>query len=281
MVRNVIIVLFSSMIVSWCVYVYKNRKSLDDGTVRIGRKVFIVWLIMIGLPNIPVLIMPVTPTVHGRITNQPGSSCNIKAYWVVSQIGLAGGNTETYEQFSTKTDTDGNFTIPKRMKALSVLGLLPAFQIASGFGGTYILAYTPGYPHSSDWGAGPYSIMPIKLEMQIYPPGNEYLRSKMLDGLDLAFMSWNEPRGELTDEDKAYLLENSQYIFRHFDEIYNLAKPNDIETGFIRVGSNLIEYGDYKTAYEVYSRMKQQFPDDTTFADRELEQLSRRMQIKK
>jgi hypothetical protein len=273
MERNLIIIGLSLIIVSWCIYVHKNRKSLSGKVVRIGRMVFIMWTLMIGLPNVPVIIMPFTPTVYGHISGQPGSSCNIKAFWVVSQISLFGGHRETYAQFSTKTDAEGNFVIPRKMKALAVLGFLPRLEFASGFGGTYILAYTPGYPHSSDWGAGPYSIMPIKLTIQMYFPGDEHLRSEMLDGLELELTSWNLPRGTLTTEDKAYLLEHCRYVFEHFDEIYRFAKSNEVETALIRLGSNLSGLGDYKTAIQVSQKRKIIFPNDTRFADNEINRL--------
>jgi len=263
------------VIISWCVYVYKNRDSQGSSTKSTASIIMVFWTVLIGLPNIPVLLMPFSPPIHGHVTNQPSSGCNIKAYWVIEEIGLAGGHTETYKQFSTKTDAQGNFVIPRRIKALTVLGFLPALQLASYYGGINILAYAYGHPYTFERLEGSkqlLSLTPLKLSMNLMPPASEYLRSKMFD-LGLKFDTWNSPRGVLTDEDKEYLLKDKVFIFSNFKEIFTGADPKEIYSALIRLGSGLGDYGDYKTAIDVFQKLKNEFPEATKFADREIEQL--------
>lgn len=278
--RNIIIILVSAIILPWCIYVHKARKSLSGGTIAAGYAIMALWVIMVGLPNIPVLIAPFSPPIHGRVvdvTNQPVANCNIKAYWEIETIGLAGGHWESYQQFITKTNTHGDFHIPRRLKALSLYGLLPALEIASHYNGIKILAYAHGYSYSFDkidrekqrgaW-------QPLDMSIRMYKPSDTYLRDKILS-LKSEFKSWNVPRGEITDEDKEFLLEDYRYNYGLFITTIKGEKSKENKSALIVYASSLSRFGDNRSAIGILLKLKNDYPDSSKFADQEIEELKR------
>ena len=279
--RNIIIALLSSIIIPWGIYVIKARKSLEAGVVMTGYAMLASWVVMIGLPNIPFLLSPLTPPIHGSViegrTNQPVADCNIKAYWEIETISIAGGHWESYQQFETKTNAQGEFIIPRRLKTLTVLGFLPALEVVSHHNGIRVLAYAHGYSYDEKkierqklgitWKA---SDMLIK----VYPPSDTYLR-EVISSLESKFESWNIPNRILTDEDVKFLREDYRVNFGLFTSMTKNEKSKENKSTLIDFASSLQRSGDYKTAIKALEKIKNDYPESAQFAAQEIETLRR------
>jgi hypothetical protein len=279
--RNIIIILISSIVVPWCIYVIKGRKFLGAGVVMTSYAISALWVLMIVLPNVPFLLSPFTPPIHGQVidaeSNQPLANCNIKAYWEIETISIAGGHWETYQQFITKTNAQGEFHIPRRIKVLTIWGFLPALEVTSHYNGTKVLAYAHGFSYSFDkidrqtirksW-------QPVEMMIRMYKPSEMYLLDKVYS-LKSEFKSWNVPSGIITDEDQEFLLEDYRYNYRLFTSLIKDEKSKKNESTLIDYASSLKKLGDHKTAIEVYQKLKNDYPESAQFADQEIEILKR------
>lgn len=282
--RNVIIILISLIILPWCIYVHRSRKSLGGGTIAAGYIVFALWAFMVGLPNIPVLIAPFSPPIHGKVfdaeTNKPLVNCNIKAFWGIEELGIAGGHWESYQQYVTKTNAQGEFQIPRRMKILSLNGFLPALQMASHYDGTKVLAYAHGYSYSLEkinvekqrgaW-------KQIDLSISMFSPSQAYLR-EIISTLESQLESWNVPRKILTDEDKKFLAEDYRYNFGLFTTLVKDKKSKENQATLIHYASSLSRLGDNKTAIEAYESLQDDDPDAARYIKLRIEELKRDLQ---
>lgn len=279
--RNILIILSSSIIIPWCIYVIKGRKSLGGGTVTIAYTVMALWGLMVALPNIPFLLSPFSPPIHGQViearTDRPIVNCNIKAYWEIETISIAGGHWESYQQFETKTNAQGEFLIPRRLKVLSVFGFLPALEIVSHHNGTRVLAYSHGYSYSEvkiERQKQGISWKPLKLVIKMNKPSETYLR-EVINSLESKFESWNIPSRTLSDDDKKFLLEDYRYNYGLFAAMIKDEKSKDNKLTLIDFSSSLKRLGDNKTAREVYQKLKNDYPESAQFADQEIEILKR------
>lgn len=242
-----------------------------------------LWLFMIGLPNIPFIISPFTPPIHARVvearTNLPIANCNIKAYWELEEIGIAGGHWESYQQFVTKSNAQGEFIIPRRLKVLSVFGFLPALEIVSHHNGIRVLAYAHGYSYTEAkierqnlgnlWQAS-------ELTIKMYAPSEAYLREQIYS-LESKIKSWNIPSGILSDEDKMFLKEDYRHNYVLFNQLVKGEKSKENKSALITHASSLESLGDYETALEAYQKLKNDYPDSAQFADQEIEMLQRNL----
>ena len=91
--------------------------------------VFVLYLSGLSLffllaTNISILFSPFTPKYHGSVidaeTQKPLAGINIKAGWHVSSASVGGSSGEYYKIYKTQTDANGNYTIPRGLKALTV-----------------------------------------------------------------------------------------------------------------------------------------------------------------
>lgn len=281
MTRNLIILLMSSGFVSWCIYILKNRKAFSSTSKRITAVLFIIWLLIIFLPNIPVVLHPLSPLVKGKvvdaITNEPITNCNIKAYWEIESATPQGGHWQTYYQYATKTDSKGEFQLPRHLKVLSNYGLFP---LPSYYGGVRIFAFTHGYKHS---GSGvEHMLTEAEKKAYLYPQiesitikmdksAVSYLMSD-ISSLAYSLKSSNMPH-ELTSEDKKYLHDDYLYYYERVPSIFNSLGRKEMESVLISFASAFKEYGNSSKAIEVYEQIKSVFPESGSFADQEIKQL--------
>jgi len=277
MIRNLIIILLSAGIVAWSVYVLKGRKYLSKPTKTIASIIFVIWLATIGIPNIPVLLAPLSPPIHGSVVDAKTGkliiNCNIKAYWEIEELIFPGVHRETYQQYTTKTDAQGIFNIPRRLKVLSIYGLFPI--IADHYDGIWILAYTHGYSYSRqkiNQSQQRGSLYPVDVTIKMGRHTPEHFTD---DIYNLEFELTKYPGREGTKEDENFLLEDVSYNYSHFNNIFQYATFDQIKSALIYFASSFSTYGDNNKAIEIYKRLKYEYPESTGFANREIEQLQR------
>lgn len=91
--------------------------------------IFVLYLSILSLcfllvTNFSMFFSPFTPKHHGRVidaeTQKPLAGVNIKAGWHVSSASVGGSSGEYYKIYKTKTDANGNFVIPRGVKALTI-----------------------------------------------------------------------------------------------------------------------------------------------------------------
>jgi len=246
-----------------------------------GYSISALWVFMIALPNIPFFLSPFTPPIHGSViearTNQPIANCNIKAYWEIETISLAGGHWESYQQFETKTNAQGEFLIPRRFKVLSVFGFLPALEVVSHHNGTRVLAYSHGYSYSEDKIERQQqgkSWQTTELMVKMFQPTDTYLR-EVISSLEAKFESWNIPSRILSDEDKEFLKEDYRHNYGLFIAMIKDEKSKEINSALFNFASSLRRLDDYRAAIEVYQKLKNDYPDDAKYVEHVIEQLKR------
>lgn len=131
----------------WLVSVAPRRPAQNFSNI-----LFVIWLIAIFLPNVPVLVAPLTPAIQGKVidaeTKEPLKNINIKIGWQVGYRTIAGGPPVIYRTYSTKSNENGEFQIPRVFKPLSILAF-PLFYRA--YEGIRILAYGYDYEFKMIW----------------------------------------------------------------------------------------------------------------------------------
>lgn len=279
MLRNVIILLVSLCIVLLNLYVFKWQKNTSSLTRKVAISLLVIWLLTTFLPNIPVILFPLTPAVKGRVisaeTKQPIANCNIKANWQDMSASLAGGHWETYHQFITKTDDKGEFQIPRYVKLLGLYGFFPL--MLTRYEGIRIVAYTHGFTFSqyeiyrSEHGRVEKIIEMSKNLNPEYFTDNIWSLGGYLD-------SHNKPR-KMTDEDKAYLLEDFRYHYERMESVIPKSNSKKYKQTLISFASAFDKFGDKEKAIEVFQRIGMEFPESFNFANNEIENL--KIEIKK
>lgn len=273
MLRNVIIMLVSTGIVLWNYYLFKRQENPTPKARRVALWVLIIWLLTTFIPNIPIILFPLTPSVKGRVisaeTKQPIANCNIKAYWQDMSATLAGGHWETYHQFITKTDEQGEFQIPRYFRLLGLYGFFPL--MLTRYEGIRIVAYTHGFAFSAgEINRSEHGQVEKTLEMSknLNP---EYFTENIWS-LGMYLNSHNKSR-KMADEDKTYLLEDFHYYYERIESVIPKSNSKRFEQGLISFASAFKKYGDTKKAIEVYQRLGREFPESLSFANNEIENL--------
>ena len=280
MTRSVIIIVFSVFILGFSVSVFRNWKLAGEKERLIAVIIIIIWSIMVGLPNIPIFISPFSPPINGTVydsaTKQPIADCYIKANWKIEEIGLAGGHWGTNYQYVTKTNSKGEFHIPRRLKVFNLSGFLPAFEVFSGYNGLTIYAFAKGYVYASQDISRESQFLSYRpVTMTLYPsrPYPEYFTS--LNGLKSELATNNVQYGVLTEEDSDFLKEDNEANYAQFSTIYRDAMPEEVVSSLYRFARKFEEFAEFSKAIEVYQRITVEFPNEAEKANRELERLRR------
>lgn len=133
--------------------VYKFGKKVPWLIRVLAILLFIGWLIDIFIPNIPLLIAPMTPTIKGKIfdaeTRRPLTNIDIKVAWPLHNVGPGGGGGLMYKTtYTTKSDEHGEFIIPRRWKPVSRWVFPLGF---SNYAGIAMIAYSYDYEFRELW----------------------------------------------------------------------------------------------------------------------------------
>ena len=147
---------------SWLAFRFRNKVPWLVRVLVI--LIFIGWFIDILIPNIPLLISPMTPAIKGKVfdaeTQKPLANVNIKVAWPLHNVGPGGGGGFIINRtYSTKSDEHGEFTIPRRWKPLSRWVFPLGF---SNYAGIEMISYSYDYEIKEIWPKGRVIELPMK-----------------------------------------------------------------------------------------------------------------------
>lgn len=87
------------------------------------------------------------PEIKGRVidaeTGKPMQGVNMRIRWVTGYADPGGGHGGTFKVYATKTDTNGQFVLPRTIK--------PKIPIIETYRGEQIVIYEHGYVHQDIW----------------------------------------------------------------------------------------------------------------------------------
>ena len=214
--RDIIILLISVFVVWLNLSTFKFKKDASSGRKTISMVLLIIWAVTIFLPNIPVLLWPITPKVYVRVidaeTKRPLPNINVKIGWYYHNYNVGGGIWGgVYRAKSTKTNERGEFTVPRSLKTLSLL-VFPLFF--EKYGGIEIIAYSYDYAFVKKFtkGKGPE---PVEVEIKLIKDAKSYWES-------ILNIYWEGirnlgSRGEnVSKEEKTFFLNAYDYFERRF-----------------------------------------------------------------
>jgi len=136
----------------------------------------IVFLVILptAIAFIPFLIQPYVPSVKGVVveegTNKPIPNINIHAEWMISVGTVGGGTGRIYKTYETITNKDGEFVLPKAMRAMP-LCVIPLF--VRWYGGIDITTCSNDYKKMGDH--ADVNETAIKIVTRPYKNADEYL----------------------------------------------------------------------------------------------------------
>jgi len=121
MLSDLIIAVVGIFLLGSCVYGLKTKYKKLCAIVCLLALLPTIHLL---IANLSLITSPLTPEFHGKVidaeTNKPISKINIKAGWCANTVSVGGINTRYYQEYKTKTDDNGNFILPAKIKALTV-----------------------------------------------------------------------------------------------------------------------------------------------------------------
>jgi|SRR6185369_3458843 len=147
---NIIIILFFIITV---VATYYSLKSGSRPAIVLSLLICLPYILMVLSLNISCIFMPFTSKVDGKVidadSKKPIAGINVKVGWYVGSSSVGGGSGNYYKIYSTKTDSNGQFTIPRGIKALSVEvpPIIPL--ITRSFKGISITIYPDNYDYKA------------------------------------------------------------------------------------------------------------------------------------
>lgn len=274
MTRNVVIICFCVFVTLWNVYLKKSELFSALPLKFIARALLVFCIFAIFIPNIPVVYSLYTEPIKGKVvdstTNMPIANCNIIASWDIQSIVVPFGSDKyTYHQYITKTDTNGEYIIPRHMKPLSIIEMV---LIRNGFGGVGIVAYTHGYSLGAS-GIDEHGNK-SSFDMRLHKPGPEYV-SHTISTLEAIFNSKNYKKREfgrrlsygimsyeeITQEDKRYILEECRIFDARLKELVKTHRYRDTMNAMEALSQYYEKLGDIAAAEDVKKRTKELFPD--------------------
>lgn len=144
MLSDLISILLTIALLSTCIHGIKTKYRILAVAVLTLSVLPILFSVVI---NIPIIISPLTPKAHGKVidveTNKPLADINIKAGWIVGGATVAGASGGYYKLYKTKTDSNGEFVLPRAFKALNERGLVGTRE----FGGVTVVIYPQTYDY--------------------------------------------------------------------------------------------------------------------------------------
>lgn len=273
-VRNLIILTGMLAVAIYFAHIFFRKwKGLSGGERFYQIGLLVLWLIMIGFPNFPVLLSLFTFPIKGKVidytTNRPIANCNIIASWEVQTAFLVGGGKDIYHQYITKTDANGEYNIPRYMKALSIIDI---GIISNEYGGVHVVAYTHGY----DIGASGIDEHdePSSFEMKLSQTNPEYV-DHTISTLEAVFNSKNYKKreigrhlsygilsyDEITQDDKRYILEECKLFDSKLKEYASTHRYKQTLIAMENLGRYFDKLGEFNAAKDVKRRTKELFPE--------------------
>lgn len=260
MLWNIIIVAITAVIIASNLFIFKSSKirskiKLRKCLIVTGLFFLIPWTVAL-LPNVLLVFSPLTPEVKGRIvdmeTKKPLPDVKIKAAWYRDHEWPWTVAKARYKNFDTVSDSNGEFCIPRTVKAFTFF--IPILHTAK-YGGIYIFAYDHDYSWQSGLKVIPSGVKSTNVEKILMRPikdDMEYLIS--VRNTYLEFSSMQRGSGNFSDDDWSYLIEAHQ--------IFDTKYPNSklAEQNLLELNSVFREMGNFEEAINTLEEMIRKYP---------------------
>lgn len=209
MTSDLIMIFATIALLAACVQGIKTKYQVLAVVVLALSVLPILFFIVI---NIPVIISPLTAELHGKVidaeTKKPLAGINVKAGWYASTVSVGGGYGEYYKLFKTKTDNNGEFVLPRGLKALNVYGPLGIRK----FDEVNVIIYPSGYDykvertHYTNENKHTIALEKVKTD-------KEFL-DNILNYYHRLFLMHKGSGDEISDPDEKKWLKNAYYQFK-------------------------------------------------------------------
>ncbi len=273
-VRNIIILAGMLAVAIYFALIFSRKwKSFSGGERFFQIGLLVLWLIIIGVPNFPVLFSLFTFPIEGKVidstTKKPIANCNIIASWETQTVFIAGARNDTYHQYITKTDANGKYQIPRYIKPLSIIDI---GIIRNGFGGVYIAAYIHDYSPSVT--GFDFREERTALDLELHETNPEYV-DHYISKLEAIFNSKNYKKmkigqhlsygimsyDEIYKDDKRYILDECRLLDTKLREHVKTNKYRDTMLSMEALGRYYEKLGELEAAADVRKRTNEIFPD--------------------
>ena len=222
------------------------------------------------IANLPVITSPLTSELHGKVidseTKKPISNINIKAGWCVNTVSAGGITTRYYREYKTKTDGNGCFILPAKIKALTV----GFFLGKRYFSGVDVVIYPTNYDYKVKQ-INKISGADTLVSLSKITSDEEFLGNIFSYWNSLSLIKTDQAYNAIAPEEKDWL-KNS---FPHFEKIYpnSKAETDSILKNLASIFENI------KDPYCIYLLQKiiDKYPNGSlvTYAKSNIEPLKR------
>lgn len=171
--------------------------------------------------NLPVITSPLTPELHGKVidaeTKKPISNINIKAGWCVNTVSAGGITTRYYREYKTKTDDNGNYILPAKIKALTI----GFFLGKRYFSGVDVVIYPTNYDYKVKQ-INKISDADTLVSLSKITSDEEFLGNIFSYWNSLSLIKTDQAYNAIAPEEKVWLRKS----FPHFEKTYPKSKAD-------------------------------------------------------
>lgn len=283
MFGNIVILLISVFVIWLNIYVLTYKKNTSLTAKLISILLFVIWILSVVSPNIPVLKSPFTSAMKGRVvdaeTKKPLPNINVKIGWKTAYATAGGGSPAIYKALPITTDEKGEFSIPTALKQLSIY-IWPFFS--REYGGIRIIAYSYDYEFARKDISADAETKLVEIPMRLISDDKSYLENILniyWKGLAILGSDIGDHYKNVTPDEKKFLIN----AYHSFDKKYpnsNYAELKKQEyLGQLATTFNKL---DPLLAVEINQKIIEKYPSDFSarYAKEEIERLKKRYNLK-
>lgn len=272
MTSDLVTMLVTIVLFAICIYGIKTKYRIL-ATIILAVLIPLTFFSMVI--NIPILFSPLTPKFHGKVidaeTKKPLAGINIKAGWTVSSVSVGGSSGGYYKLHKTKTDKNGEFVLPRGLKALNKWGILGT----RNFDGVIVTVYPPGYDYKVKR-THYTNESELSLALEKVKTDKEFL-DNILNYYHGLFLMHKGSGDEVTDPDEKKWLKNAYY---QFEKLYLHSKEDE---SYLYDISNMLDSIKEPDCIYILKKILVKYPDNKSlvwYANNNLESSKRIYKIK-
>ncbi len=283
MFGNIAILLISVFVIGFNIYVLIYKKNASVIAKLISILLFVVWILSIQIPNMPILKAPFTSALKGRVidaeTKKPLPNINVKIGWKTAYATAGGGSPAIYKALPATTDEKGEFSIPTALKQLSIY-IWPFFS--REYGGIKIIAYSYDYEFVEKNISADAETKLVEIPMRLISDDKSYLENILniyWRGFAILGPHIEDHYKNVTPDEKKFLINtyhsfDKKYPNSNYDELKKQEYLGQLATTFNKLEPLL--------AVEINQKIIEKYPSDFSarYAAEEIERLKKRYGLK-
>lgn len=283
MFGNIVILLISVFVIGLNIYVLICKKNASVTAKLISILLFVVWILSIQIPNMPILKAPFTSALKGRVidaeTKKPLPNINVKIGWKTAYATAGGGSPAIYKALPATTDEKGEFSIPTALKQLSIY-IWPFFS--REYGGIRIIAYSCDYEFVRKDISADAETKLVEIPIRLIKDEKSYLENILniyWNGLAILGPHIEDHYKNVTPDEKRFLINayhsfDKKYPNSNYDSFKDKAYLGQLATTFNELEPLL--------AVEINQKIIEKYPSDFSarYAKEEIERLKKVYKLK-